>query len=102
MNILALAMKDQNPKLLNNNITIERLSSKFATELKKHDFFKDNNVLNHGFKYRILQGIKLIPQRTRFVVYHKKDKVAIGFLCLEKNSDWLYSIKYIYVSIFYK
>jgi len=102
VNILALAMKDQNPKLINNNVIIERLTSKFVTELKKHDFFKDNDVLNHSFKYRILQGIKLIPQRTRFVVYHKEDKVAIGFLCLEKNSDLLYSIKYIYVDPKYR
>ena len=102
MNIFTLAMKDQNPKMLNDNVTIRQLTPKFATELKKHDFFKDNDVLNHGLRYRIFQGIKLSPHTTRFVVYHIEDKVAIGFLCLEKTTDWLYSIKYVYVDPKYR
>ena len=102
MNIFTLAMKDQNPQMLNNNMTIKRLTPKFATELKKHDFFKDNDVLKHGLRHRILQGVKLSPHTTRFVVYHNEDRVAIGFLCLEKNTDWLYSIKYVYVDPKYR
>ena len=58
--------------------------------------------MNHGLRYRIFQGIKISPHTTRFVVYHIEDKVAIGFLCLEKNTDWLYSIKYVYVDPKYR
>lgn len=102
MNIFTLAMSDNNPQALNDNVTIKLLTPEFATELKKHEFFRNNEVLNHGPKYRFFQGIKLIPKRTRLVAYHNKDNIAIGFLCLEKNTEWLYSIKYIYVDKKYR
>lgn len=95
-------MKEQNIQILNDKVIIKRLNHKFALELMKHNFFTGNNVLNHGVSNRILQVIKFIPYSTKLVAYHTQDKIVIGFLCLEENMDWLYSIKYVFVDPKYR
>ena len=60
------------------------------------------DVLNHGLRYSTFKAVKLIPRATRLVAYHTEEKAAIGFLYLEENTDWLFTIEYVFVDQKYR
>ena len=90
-------MKEQNTIDFNEKVIIKKLTRKHAIDLMSDSILVTSGVLNQTVKYKMMQTIKLLPQSTKLVAYHTKEKRAIGFLCLEKNTDWLYSIKYVFV-----
>ncbi len=44
----------------------------------------------------------MIPHATRLVAYHTEEQAPIGFLYLEENTDWLYTIEYLFVDPKYR
>jgi ribosomal protein S18 acetylase RimI-like enzyme len=102
-----VAMKKQKKASFSEDIAITQLNRKFTADLMKHrDYFfsarQRGDVLNHGFRYEALKAIKLIPRATRLVAYQMEEKEAIGFLYLEENTDWLYTIEYVFVDPRYR
>ena len=99
-------MKEQKPLFLAEKVELTQLTREFSFELMKYNYFMSarqrGDVLNHGLRYRILKAIKLIPRATRLVAYHTEEKTAIGFLYLEENTDWLYTIEYVFVDPNYR
>ena len=70
--------------------------------------FKDiNNLLNAGFLYKSVLDQSLghyfskivgkIPRTVGLVACHVKEDRALGFLSLVEHTDWLYSIKFVFV-----
>ena len=94
-------MKLKSP-MFNEKVVITQLNNKFAIDLTNDNILTNSGVLKHGLTYKILQAIKLIPPSTKLVLYHTEKRQAIGFLCLEENTDWLYSIKYVFVDPNYR
>jgi ribosomal protein S18 acetylase RimI-like enzyme len=102
----ALNMKEQDTFILGEKVAITRLTPDLAVDLMKHSYFgsaiQRGDVLNHGLRYRALKAVKLIPHATRLVAYHTEEKNAIGFLYLEENTKWLYTIEYVFVDPKYR
>ena len=94
-------MKTQN---IQDRITISRLTPKFALELAPvfRSNSEDTSVLEVGLIYKILESIKLLPHATKLIAYHTEDKVAAGFITLEKNTETLFSIKDVFVDPRYR
>ena len=94
-------MKTQN---VQDKITLLRLTSKFASELKPvfRSNLEDTSVLRVGLTYRILETIRLLPHATKLVAYHADDKVAVGYITLEQNTKTLFSIKDVLVDPRYR
>jgi ribosomal protein S18 acetylase RimI-like enzyme len=94
-------MKSQN---VQDKIILRKLNSKLASELKPvfRSNSEDTSVLNVGLMYKILESIRLLPHSTRLVAYHTEDRVAVGFITLEKNSKTLFSIKDVFVDPRYR
>jgi ribosomal protein S18 acetylase RimI-like enzyme len=92
--------------MLDEKVTIIQLTREFAIDLMKHSYFisaiQRGDVLNHGLRYRVLKAVKLIPRATRLVAYHTEEKKAVGFLYLEENNNWLYTIEYVFVDPKYR
>jgi ribosomal protein S18 acetylase RimI-like enzyme len=99
-------MKKQNIFILDKKIAITQLTPEFAIDLMRDTYFSSarrrGDVLNYGLRYEMLKAIKLIPRATRLVAYHVKEKTATGFLYLEENTDWLYTIEYVFVDPKYR
>ena len=95
-------MKEQNNPILHEKVRIKQLTSKFAIDLMVDSILDSSGVLKQGLRYRIFQATKLMPHATKLVAYHTEKKRAIGFLSLEENTDWLYSIKYVFVDPNYR
>lgn len=95
-------MKKFKTKIFHEKVIIKLLTRELAIDLMSDFVLKGSGVLKQGFKYRMLQATKLIPHSTKLVAYHTEEKRAIGFLCLEKNTNWLYSMKYIFVDPKYR
>ena len=95
-------MKGQNNSNLIEKVVITKLTREFAKTLMKDLVLASSGVLEQGIIHRILQSIQIIPNATKLVAYHTEKKRAIGFLCLEENIDWLYSIKYVFVDPRYR
>ena len=95
-------MKGQNDPIFYEKLAIKQLTHEAEIELMKDSVLASSGVLNQGLKLRILQAIKLIPNSTKLVVYHTEKKQTIGFLCLEENTNWLYSIKYVFIDPKYR
>jgi ribosomal protein S18 acetylase RimI-like enzyme len=95
-----VSTKRKNTFVLNEKVIIIELTREFTTDLMKYSYFASarqrGDVLNHGLRYEMLKAVKLIPRATRLVAYHTEEKTAIGFLYLEENTDWLYTIEYIF------
>ena len=62
----------------------------------------DAEILNHGSFHNLLQSVKLLPQATRLIAYDTEKKKAVGFICIEANTNTLYSIKYVFVDPEYR
>lgn len=94
-------MKPQN---VQDKITLLKLNSKFASELKLvfRSNSEDTSVLNVGLIFRVFESIRLLPHATKLVAYHTEDRVAVGFITLEKNSAALFSIKDVFVDPRYR
>jgi ribosomal protein S18 acetylase RimI-like enzyme len=101
-----VSTKRKSTFVLNNKVTITELTREFATDLMKDSYFASaqqrGDVLNHGFRYEMLKAVKFFPRATRLVAYHTAEKTAIGFLYLEENTDWLYTIEYVFVDQKYR
>jgi ribosomal protein S18 acetylase RimI-like enzyme len=99
-------MKGQNNLIRNGKVVITQLTRKFSDDLMKHSYFdsarRRGDVLNHGLSYGLLKAAKLIPRATRIVAYQTQEKRAIGFIYLEENTDWLYTIEYVFVDPKYR
>ncbi|MCW3997066.1 MAG: GNAT family N-acetyltransferase [Candidatus Bathyarchaeota archaeon] len=95
-------MKEQNIPILHEKVAIAQLTSKFVLDLMSNNMLASSGALNQGLRHRMLQAIKVIPNATKLVAYHTENKRAIGFLVLEENTDWLYSIKYVFVDPKYR
>lgn len=97
---------EQNTPILNEKVVITQLTREFTVDLARHSYFfsalQRGDVLNHGLRYEMLKAVKLIPRSTRLVAYHTEEKTAIGFLYLEENTDWLYTIEYVFVDPKYR
>jgi ribosomal protein S18 acetylase RimI-like enzyme len=95
-----VSTKRKSTFVLNEKVVITELTREFATDLMKYSYFASarqrGDVLNHGLRYETLKAVKLIPRATRLVAYHTEEKTAIGFLYLEENTDWLYTIEYLF------
>lgn len=98
--------RDQTSSSFSEKVVIKHLTPKLTSDLAKHKYFfsalRRGDVLNHGLRYEILKAAKLVPQSTRLVAYHTEEKRAIGFLYLEENTDWLYTIEYVFVDPKYR
>jgi ribosomal protein S18 acetylase RimI-like enzyme len=101
-----VSTKRKSTFVLNEKVIITGLTCEFATDLMKHSYFASarqrGDVLNHGLRYEMLKAVKLFPRATRLVAYHTEEKTAIGFLYLEENTDWLYTIEYVFVDQKYR
>jgi ribosomal protein S18 acetylase RimI-like enzyme len=101
-----LNMKEQGTVTIGEKVAITQLTPEFAVDLIKHSYFgsalRRGDVLNHGLRYRALKAFKLFPRATRLVAYHTEKKNAIGFLYLEENTKWLYTIEYVFVDSKYR
>ena len=95
-------MKEYKTSIFHKKVIITLLTPKFAIDLMSDFILANSKVLNQGIKYWMLQAVKLVPHATKIVAYHTEDKCAIGFLCLEENNEWLYSIKYVFVDPKYR
>ena len=100
-------MKEQSTPIFHEKVAITQLTREFAIDLMKHSYFlsarERGDVLDlRGLGHRMLQAVKLMPRATRLVAYHTEEKAAIGFLFLEENTDWLYSIEYVWVDPKYR
>ena len=99
-------MKETKSLILAKEIALTQLTPEFTIDLMKHSYFfsakNRGDVLNHGLRYEMLKALKLMPRATRLVAYHTKEKTAIGFLYLEENTDWLYTIEYVFVDPKYR
>jgi len=101
-------MKSQFILFLNDEVAVVPLTREHSVNLIRRgpDYFfsarQRGDVLNHGLRYRILQAAKLYPRATRLVAYHTKEKTAIGFLYLAENTDWLFTIEYVFVDPMYR
>jgi ribosomal protein S18 acetylase RimI-like enzyme len=99
-------MKEQNTFSLGEKVAITQLTPDLAVDLMKHSYFvgaiQRGDVLNHGLRYRALKAVKLIPRATRLVAYNTEEKNAIGFLYLEENTEWLYTIEFVFVDPKYR
>jgi GNAT superfamily N-acetyltransferase len=82
---------------ISDNIVITYLSPKIATDLRQHAYLQNNKVLDQNFTNRILISAKMLPSATRLVAYDNERKTAAGFLCLEKNTSNISSLKYVFV-----
>jgi len=88
--------------VLSEKVGITQLNSTFAIDLMSDNTLANSGVLKNDLSNKIFQAIKWIPSSTKLVLYHKEKRQAIGFLCLEENIDWLYSIKYVFVDPNYR
>ena len=88
---------EQNPPIPHERVAITELTRESATDLRKHDFFTGSEVLDLGLKHYIFQATNLIPRATRLVAFDTEEKRAVGFLCLEENTNWLHTIKYVFI-----
>jgi ribosomal protein S18 acetylase RimI-like enzyme len=99
-------IKEHRSKIFHEKVAITQLTRQFTTDLMKHSYFSSahrrGDVLNHGLRYETLKAIKLFPHATRLVAYQPEKKIAIGFLYLEENTDWLYTIEYVFVDPKYR
>jgi predicted GNAT family N-acyltransferase len=95
-------MNIQTPSNIQEKIVITELTHEFAVNLRRHSYFTSSNVLNLDLRNRLCQIIKMLPRATKLVAYETEKKCSIGFLCLEENTDWLYSIKYVFVDPKYR
>jgi ribosomal protein S18 acetylase RimI-like enzyme len=99
-------MKKQDRPNFSENVVITQLNRKFAADLMKHSYFfsarRRGDVLNHGLRYEMLKAVKLFPRATRLVAKQTEKKEPIGFLYLEENTDWLYTIEYVFVDPRYR
>lgn len=97
---------EQNTQILNGEVVFTYLTPKLTKDLSKHSYFfsalERGDVLNHGLRYEMLKAVKLVPHSTRLVAYHTQEKKAVGFLYLEENTDWLYTIEYVFVDPKYR
>jgi GNAT superfamily N-acetyltransferase len=88
---------EQNTPIPHARVAITGLTRESATDLMKHGFFTGSGVLEQGLKHDIFQAANLIPRATRLVAFNTEEKRAVGFLCLEENTNWLHTIKYVFV-----
>ena len=97
-------MIDQNARVFHEKVIIKHLTHEFAKDLRKQgkDYFGDSGVLDQGIRYETLKAIGLTPRATRLVAFHTEDNRPIGFLCLEENTNWLFSIKFVFVNPKYR
>ena len=95
-------MKEQNYPFFHEKVSITQLRSEFVVDLMNDYTLASSGVLKHGLSVRILQATKLAPQATKLIAYHNEEKRTIGFLSLEENTNWLYSIKYVFVDPNYR
>jgi ribosomal protein S18 acetylase RimI-like enzyme len=97
-------MTDQNAQILHKKVVIRRLTREFAKDLNKQGkgYFSDKGVLAQGIRHEILKAIGLSPRSMRLVAFHTEEKRPIGFLCLEENTNWLFTIKFVFVNPMYR
>ncbi len=65
-------------------------------------YFGDSGVLDQGIRHEMLKATGLAPRITRLVAFQTEEKHPIGFLCLEENTNWLFSIKFVFVNPKYR
>jgi GNAT superfamily N-acetyltransferase len=80
-----------------NLIKIVELTRDTANYLTKDIYFAGSDILDNGLIFNLLQSVGFQPRSTRLVAYHRKDKIAIGFLCLKENTNTFYSIEKVFV-----
>ena len=96
-------MKESNYQVFHDKVSIVELTRELASDLMRHNYyFGGSDVLKQGLTYDILQSLQLLPRSTRLVAYHNEDKTAIGFLCLKRNTDKIYSIEKVFVHSGYR
>ena len=99
-------MKEQSTSIFLEKIQITNLTRGSAIDLMRHSFFdsarRRGDVLSTGLRYKLLQAQGLIPSAIRLVAFHTEEKAPIGFLYLEKNTGWLYTIEYLFVDSKYR
>ena len=99
-------MNEQNHIIYHGKFAIKQLTREFTIDLMRHSYFlsarQRGDVLNHGLRYEMFKAVKLFPRATRLVAYDTEEKNAIGFLYLEENTNWLYTIEYVFVDPNYR
>ena len=90
--------KAQNTANLGEKIIIKELTPKDANDLIKAGFPFHKGVLIQKPIRGLLQATKLFSRSTKLVAYDVKEKLAIGFLCLEENTPSLNSIKFVFTN----
>jgi GNAT superfamily N-acetyltransferase len=99
-------MKEEDLSTFSKKVIVTELEPKFVADFIKYNYFFSararGDVLNDGLSYKMFQAVKLLPRATRLVAYHSGEKTAIGFLYLEENTNWLYTIEYVFVNPNYR
>lgn len=97
-------MINQNSQLFHEKVLITELTRDLANDLRNQGkgYFSDREVLNLGIRHEMLKVARLLPRATKLVAYHTEDKRPIGFLYLEENTNWLFSIKFVFVNPKYR
>ena len=80
----------------NKNIIFRQLINKDINNLIENGFPQQGIRFKQTLIDKSFQYVGLKPFSKELVAYHTKEKQVIGFLQLNRHSNWLYSIKFAY------